>query len=548
MSHLSRRGFVTATLVAGSAAAIPGWIGGSASAASNPFTLGVASGDPHPEGVVLWTRLAPEPLAVDGKGGMPDRAVTVQWQVATDERFRKVVRRGTALARPEDAHTVHVELHGLRAGHEYFYRFRAGAEVSPVGRTKTAPRAGARGAVSFAFASCQAWHEGFFTAYKHLAAEDLDVVLHLGDYIYEYGVGATGGVRNVRLPEQYQRETFSLTEYRNRYALYKCDADLQAAHAAFPWIVTLDDHEVENNWASDISQVDNEPDQDPAVFRQRRAAAFKAFYEHLPLRRSARPSGPDMRVYRRLRFGGLAEFNVLDTRQYRSDQACGDGRQVGCQGRLDPERTLLGDSQEKWLLSGLHRSRATWNVLAHQTLIAQADHDVDPAVQAFGMDLWDGYAAQRRRLLEGIREHGVENAVSICGDIHRSIASELKTDFDDPDSPVAAVEFAGTSISSGKDGADQDQLGLDFLKANPHMKFHNAQRGYVRCKATTKELTADYRVLAKVTVPGADIHTRASFAVAAGEPGLNQTADNPAVGTRSIPELAVPLDHLPEPR
>lgn len=543
---LNRRGLLTATLVAGSAAAIPGWIG-SASAASNPFTLGVASGDPSPGGVVLWTRLAPDPLAVDGMGGMPARAVPVQWQVAKDESFRQVVREGTAQAVPEWAHSVHVELDGLRPGHHYYYRFRAGGEISPVGRTKTAPAPGAKlDRLAFAFVSCQAWYEGFYTAYRHLAEDDLDVVLHLGDYIYEYGVGPTGGVRNVALPEQYLRETFTLEEYRNRHALYRTDPDLQLAHARFPWLVTVDDHEVENNWADDISQKDTEPDQDPAVFRQRRAAAFHAFYEHMPLRRTSMPAGPDMQLFRRATYGRLATFNMLDTRQYRSDQACGDGLIIDCAERLDPSRTMLGERQERWLLDGMAGSRTTWNVVADQLLMAQLDHNATPEVQAFGADLWDGYAAARGRLLNEVAERHIRNPVVLSGDIHRSLAAELKPNFDDPASPVVGVEFAGTSVSSGRDGADTDQLGLTFLQANPHLKFHNVNRGYVRCTASRDQMDVDYRIVPYVSRPDAPVSTRASFAVVAGAPGLHQTADNPPVGVQSIPEVANPLDHLAE--
>jgi alkaline phosphatase D len=546
MNKVSRRGFLTATLVAGSAAAIPGWTG-SAGASSTPFTLGVASGDPAPDGVVLWTRLAPDPLAVDGRGGMPDRPVAVQWQIAEDEGFGRVVREGRTHAQPKYGHSVHVEPHGLRPGREYHYRFRAGGEISPVGRTKTAPAPGARvDSLAFAFVSCQNWYEGFYTAYRHLAEEDLDVLFHLGDYLYEYGVGATGGVRGLALPEQYLKETFTLTEYRNRHALYRTDADLQAAHAACPWMVTVDDHDVENNWAKDISQIDTEPDQDRQVFLQRRAAAFQAFYEHMPLRRGSLPWGPDMRLYRRQAFGRLAAFSVLDTRQYRDDQPCGDGEKVGCAERLDPNRTMLGAEQEEWLLNTLGRSHATWNVLANQLLMAPLDHDASPEVQSFGMDLWDGYAAARHRLLSGMVERGVGNPVVISGDIHRSLAAELKTDFDDPAAPVMGVEFAGTSISSGRDGADQDRLGQIFMQANPHLKFHNVQRGYVRARATPQTLTVDYRVVPYVSRPGAPVSTRASFAVEAGRPGLHQIADNPPVGVRSVPDVASPPDHLAE--
>ena len=303
-----------------------------------PFALGVASGDPEPDGVVLWTRLAPEPLAADGRGGMPRRKVRVRWEVATDEGFTSVVRRGVELARPALAHSVHVEVDGLSPAREYYYRFEAGSELSPVGRTKTAPAPGADvSELAFAFASCQQYEHGYFTAYKHMAEEDLDLVIHLGDYIYEYGkneyVAPGGNVRN-HVPGT---EITTLADYRVRHGQYKSTGNLRRAHAAFPWVVTWDDHEVENNYADEISEDDTEPDQDPEVFLRRRAAAYQAYYENMPLRRSSVPRGPDMRLYRRLTYGGLAEFNVLDTRQYRTDQPCGDAFPADCAGRFGPE-------------------------------------------------------------------------------------------------------------------------------------------------------------------------------------------------------------------
>jgi alkaline phosphatase D len=265
-----------------------------------PFSLSVASGDPQPHGVVLWTRLAPHPLAEDGNGGMPPLKVPVYWEIAEDEDFGEVERRGEVFARPELAHSVHVEVRGLDPDHEYFYRFRAGSEWSPTGRTKTAPAPGASVAeLAFAFASCQMYEHGYYTAYRRMSEENLDLVVHLGDYIYEIGpnqyVAQSGNVRTHNSPE-----IFTLPEYRNRHALYKTDEDLQAAHAAFPWIVTWDDHEVENNYADEVSQIDSEPDQDPEVFLRRRAAAYQAYYEHMPLRRTSVPQGPDMQLYRRL--------------------------------------------------------------------------------------------------------------------------------------------------------------------------------------------------------------------------------------------------------
>ncbi|TDD98909.1 alkaline phosphatase D family protein [Jiangella asiatica] len=479
----------------------------------NPFTLGVASGDPLPDGVVLWTRLAPEPLAVDGSGGMAAQSVPVQWQLARDPAFGQVERSGTVRATPELAHSVHAEVTGLEPDREYWYRFRAGRELSAVGRTRTAPAVDARpNDVTFAFASCQNYSEGFFTAYRHLAADGVDLVVHLGDYIYE-GSGQ-GTIGRGHLPAV---ECHSLQDYRVRYSQYKTDPDLQAGHAAAPWIVVLDDHEIDNNWADDLDG----GDAGGPEFLARRTAAMQAYYENTPLRRASMPSGPDMQLYRRLRYGTLADFNVVDTRQHRDNQACGDGRQIDCEERLDPARTMLGDAQEAWLLDGLEGSPATWKVMANQIFMMQADHDAGP-VQAFGMDTWDGYAAARSRLLTGVRDRGVENLVVITGDAHRSVAADLKLDFDDPESATVGTEFLSTSISASGDGVDQDALGQVWLAENPHMKFHNVQRGYALCTLTPESWRTDYRVMPYVRQPDAPVSTRASVYVEAGRPGIVQ--------------------------
>jgi alkaline phosphatase D len=483
-----------------------------------PFSLGVASGDPLPDGVVLWTRLAPDPLAEDGKGGMPPLKVPVYWEVAQDERFRKVVRRGIAFARPELAHSLHVEVGGLEPAREYSYRFRAGFELSPTGRTKTAPAPGASsGALTFAFASCQMYEHGYYTAYRRMREEDLDLVVHLGDYIYEYGpneyVAQSGNARSHNSPE-----IFTLPEYRNRHALYKTDEDLQAAHAAFPWIVTWDDHEVENNYADEVSQVDSEPDQDPEVFLGRRAAAYQAYYEHMPLRRASVPTGPNMPLYRRVTYGDLAQFNVLDTRQYRDDQAASDPE------RQDPSRTITGEEQEQWLFDGIATSGTHWKVLTQQVFFAKRDRDPDEG-ERYNMDAWDGYLGSRNRVLEFIRERRIANPIVLTGDVHNNWAAELKADFDDPNSETLGVEFIGTSITSGGDGADTpgpDQQAI--LEENPHIRFFNGQRGYVRCRLRPELWRTDYRVLPYVSEPGAPIYTRASFAVEAGRPGLQQVS------------------------
>lgn len=317
-----------------------------------PFSLGVASGEPFSDSVVLWTRLAPDPL---NGGGMPNHPVPVKWQIAADESMKQIVRSGTEMAVPEFGHSVHAEVSGLRPDHWYWYQFRVGNEVSPVGRTRTAPAMGDRvNRFRFAFASCQNWEQGYYTAYKYMAEEDLDLVIHLGDYIYE------GPPRETALrPHSGNGEPYTVEEYRNRHAQYKTDPNLQAAHAAFPWLVTWDDHEVDNNYADEIPQ---DPEQQSREdFLARRAAAYQVYYEHMPLRRFSIPRGPDMQLYRRLTFGNLAEFNVLDTRQYRTDQPCGDGTKPRCEQVFDPNATLTGAEQERWLFDGLtqilHHSR-----------------------------------------------------------------------------------------------------------------------------------------------------------------------------------------------
>jgi len=477
----------------------------------DPFTLGVASGDPLPDAVVIWTRLAPDPLAPFG--GMDRRPVEVQWQVAEDEQFRRIVRQGTTQARPESSHSVHVDVRGLRPWRHYWYRFRVDGKLSPVGRTRTAPPADAIvPELSLAFASCQAWWEGWYTAYADMAKRDHDVVFFLGDYIYEFGIDR--GIRPNSNEPWMTQQTVTLDEYRVRYASYKMDPDLQAAHATAPWVVTLDDHEVVDNWADEAH-----PSAPPAQFLVRRANAFRAYWEHMPLRLAQLPKGPDMQLYRRIRYGGLAEFSVLDTRQYRSDQAYGDGTKAPGPETKDPARTITGAAQEKWLLDGWSASRSRWNVLAHQTAIARLDTKDGPDVLV-PMDTWDGYEASRDRVLGGAVQRNVSNLVSIAGDLHRSVASDLKLDFTNPDSPTVGTEFVGTPITSGIDGMDLDPGGLTLLKENPHIKFGNFQRGYVSCSITPQRWISDYRVVDKVSVQNGTVSTRAKLLVEDGRPGI----------------------------
>jgi alkaline phosphatase D len=508
----NRRSFLVATTSLAAAALWSsrsvGAVQGNPVFSDYPFALGVASGDPAPDGVVLWTRLAPKPL--EG-GGMPPELVEVSWRFAEDEAMTRVVRAGTTVATPDWAHSVHVEVDGLQPGHGYWYQFRAGKEVSPKGRTKTTPPAdSAPASLRFAFASCQHFEQGYFTALEHLAREDLDLAVHLGDYIYEYA----GKEKAVR--KHAGHEINSIDDYRNRHAQYKMEQALQAAHAAFPWIVTWDDHELDNNYAGAISE---EKGVSPEALLMRRARAYQAYYEHMPLRRSALPDGPDMLLYRRIAFGRLAEFFVLDTRQYRTDQPCGDGNKPPCAAVYDPQATLLGAPQRRWLLDGLGTSAARWNVLAQQVMMARVDVGVGERL-AYSMDQWPGYESERRYLLKWLDERRVKNPVVLAGDIHENWANDLVVDFDSPGSKTVATEFVGTSITSGGDGSNVPK-GLDrLLSKNPFVKFHNNERGYVRCEVTPGLWRTDYQTVAYVTRPGAPLLTRASFVVEEGQPGL----------------------------
>jgi alkaline phosphatase D len=487
----------------------------------DPFKLGVASGDPTADGVVLWTRLAPDPLAEDGMGGMPAEALEVRWEIAEDESFKRS-RKGTVVATPEMAHSVHAEVSGLLPGREYFYRFKVGPEFSPVGRTKTAPAAGASPeALAFAFASCQNYEQGYYAPYEHMAREDLDFVVFLGDYIYEGNETSSVG------REHFGTEPRALSQYRTRHAQYKGDGNLRAAHAAFPWISTWDDHEVDNNWAGE--------DQDPNAasreeFLARRAAAFQAYYEHMPLRAPQRPAGPDMLLYRRAAFGNLAEFNVLDTRQFRSDQVSCNRQNSDpdgyCAAALDPARTILGDEQERWLQDGLRASRARWNVLANQVVFAER---MEANGVAGGGDSWDGYVADRRTLVDLFAGGGTpSNPVVLTGDIHNNRVFDLKEDFSEPSSRTVGTEFVGTSISSGGDnprernGGEWTTLYGDETGVNPHQKFWDTHRGYVRCALTQREWRTDFRAIETTQSPTSPISTVASFVVEDGTPGAQR--------------------------
>lgn len=476
----------------------------------NPFTLGVASGDPTSDAVVIWSRLDREVLI---ENGSHEAVLEVAYEIARDRDFNTVVRTGAIASTPQLGHSVHTDVRGLDSDQVYYYRWHVGNTTSAVGRTKTAADAATDNQqFEFAFASCQQYEHGFFSAYQHMAEEELDLIVHLGDYIYE----RSWGENLVRAHEG--PEIITLDNYRARYNTYKSDIDLQAAHASAPWAVTWDDHEVDNNYAADIG----EDDQTPEQLLIRRAAAYQAFYEFMPIRLPVGRQGPNMPIHRRLRFGNLMEMNVLDTRQYRSDQACGDGRKPSCAEHQDSSRTLLGQAQKDWLHAGLATTDATWNVLAQQIMMASLRSRGDNGEELWPMDIWDGYPYERQEILQAMKSLNTPNPVVLTGDIHSNWAADLKLDFDAPGSETIGSEFVGTSITSGGDGADMTEYGEALLSNNPHVKFYNAQRGYVKATLTPQLWQSEYKVLPGVTSGNEPISVRKTYVVEAGNPGVQE--------------------------
>lgn len=470
----------------------------------------MASGSPTASGFVLWTRIAPQPLS---GGGLGPEALEVRWEIAHDEKFSRIVKRGTALAEGSRAHAVHVEADGLEPARWYHYRFIVAGEASGVGNARTAPEAG-RGddRLRLALASCQHYEQGYYTAHRHLAADAPDLVAFVGDYIYERGRKA-GRVR-----EHHTGEPRTLQEYRDRYAQYKTDADLQAAHACAPWLFTWDDHEVANDYADDRSQ-----DLDPA-FLERRAAAYRACFEHQPLRPSALRAGGKMRIHGTHAWGALASLFVLDDRQYRAHQPCprvsrGGSNLVGtwCRERAGEERTMLGEAQERWLDEGFAASKARWNLVVQQTLMAPAGTRSTRGPLHW-TDGWDGYPRARARLLESLAKSGAANPVVLGGDVHAHYVANLHLRPEDPGSPVVAAEFCGTSITSP--GPDAKRVAA-ILEANAHIRFGDgSRRGYALLDLGRERLEARLRVVKTVKRPDAGVETAATFTVAAGRPGL----------------------------
>jgi len=446
--------------------------------------------------VVLWTRLALEPLADDG--GMGDEPIPVAWEVASDPSFANVIRQGTLTAHPENAHSVHVLAMGLPEDAWLWYRFEAMGCQSRVGRTRTFPAPGSDATqMRFALASCQDYQTGYYSAYNEMVArDDIDFVVHVGDYIYEFP-DRSDLVRTAN-----PGAPLLLEQYRRRYAFYRLDPQLQAAHASFPFIQSWDDHEVVDNWSGDTGLSAF------ISFLQRRANAVKAFYEHAPMLPQTTPVGPDARLYRRFRFGDLAQILSLDSRQHRSPQPCATlGTSTfgfPCSGQQDPSVNFLGAQQEAWVQGRLQNTQATWNVMAQGVLMMDLSLG---GVKNF--DAWDGYPNSRRRLLEFLANNDVPNPVVVSGDFHSSWAADLQVDRNDAASPFVATEFVGLPISSDAIATLAPQFGApdfgDNVEAqNPHLQFiGGTQQGYVHMDVTPERWRADYIAMDNVLSPTA---------------------------------------------
>lgn len=505
---LLRLGLGAALAPRGLRAAPRGW-------PSNPFHLGVAAGYPRPDGAVLWTRLAPSADADSDVLDSPD--LTLRFEVAEDVGFKRILRQGEATAEAAFAHSVHLEVDGLAPRRWYHYRFHSADATSAVGRFRTAPAAddAVADGMRFAVAACQHWETGHYAAYRHMLADEPDLVLHLGDYIYENDTPGPA-VRRHR-----GAEPVTLADYRRRYAQYRSDPDLQAAHAACAWAAVWDDHEVQNDYVGDRA-LDLA---DPVGFRARRLAAYRAWYEHLPVPATMRPVGETMRIHTALDFGRLARFVLVDGRQYRDPQPCPPAGRGGsatirdCAARTDPARSFLGAAQEAWFDAEWRRGDARWNLLGQQSPMAQAD-SADGSDEAFYSDAWDGYPAARRRLLESVVASGRPNPVVLSGDIHSYWVSDLKTDYASAEAPTVATEFVTTAISSKP---IPEALAAALLANNPHLRFGRAgPRGYLRVECRPERLAVDLRALDDVTRPDSACRTLASFIVADGRAGAER--------------------------
>jgi len=492
---LTRRGLVGSAAAAGAVFVVPratlatGRRGGPIARAGT-FPSGVAAGLPTTRGITLWTRL-----------GELERSQRVWLEVARDPQFRRVIERRRVLADASRDFTARTRITGraLRPGEQYWYRFATRTTDGPVGRFRTARPADSREPVRIGFFSCQRWEHGYFTPQLGLAAEDdLDVVVSLGDYLYDQDTRARVRSDGTGSPNGHAE---TLAQWRAKHRLYRTDAALQAMHAAHPFVAIWDDCEVEGNWAGDEESASPGPERDPrqVPFATKRANAFRTFFENMPLERF--PRAPT-RIHRSLRLGRHAELFLLDSRQYRDPQPCAGGTPgQPCPDAELVERARLGAAQTDWLLDGLSRSGATWKLLGNAQMTMALDL---PAGVPLETDSWNGYGVERRRLLEGVRARGVRNLTSIVGDVHVFLAGNLTTTGRAGGVPVG-TEFVGASVSH--DALDLSELSDEqeallterIVQANPHLVYGNLRRrGYGVLEARGDELVVEFKAVRSV--------------------------------------------------
>ncbi|MFJ8105347.1 alkaline phosphatase D family protein [Streptomyces sp. NPDC096132] len=523
----------TAVLAGPLVAALP------ARAAEAPaFLHGLASGDPLPDGVLLWTRVTPTAEATPGSGLGPDTEVS--WTVATDKAFTNVVTKGSTTATAASDHTVKADIRGLAPATDYWFRFSAGGTDSPVARTRTAPAADAAvTGLRFGVVSCANWEAGYFSSYRHLAARgDLDAWLHLGDYIYEYGTGEYGARGTVVRQTSPTHEILTLADYRTRHGKYKTDPDLQALHAKAPVVAIWDDHEFANDtWSGGA---ENHTEGTEGTWSARQAAAKQAYFEWMPVRPAIAGT-----TYRRLRFGKLADLSLLDLRTFRSQQVSVGNGEVD-----DPDRTITGRAQLDWLKAGLKASDTTWRLVGNSVMISpfaigslSADL-LKPLAKLLGLpqeglalntDQWDGYTDDRRELLAHLRSNAIGNTVFLTGDIHMAWANDVPVDAGTyPLSASAATEFVVTSVTS--DNLDDivkvpegtlTALASPIIRAaNRHVHFVDTDRhGYGVLDITPARAQMDYYVLSDRTSPTATSSWSRSYRTRSGTQKVERTYD-----------------------
>lgn len=556
---LDRRSFLALGAAASGAVLMPttpALAGRMTRSSGSVFRLGVASGDPLPDSVILWTRLAPKPLELDG--GMGKATAKVEWEIARDEKFSKIAARGAVQATPKYGHSVHIDIRGLTPDSWYYYRFKHGREISPVGRTRTTPELGAAmSSLVVGQTSCANWQSGYYQLYADLAAQEPDYWLALGDYIYEYGnkgylrTGQTKPTRSI----PWSGEPFTLGEYRRQYGLYRRAQSLQDLHATAPYSVIWDDHEVDNNFTADKSGGDGQADK--GRFLARRAAGFQAFWENHAIRvPTPAPNPSKMDIYRRVDWGSLASFLLLDGRQYRSDQAGDDtpqdfGKVV--EGMFDADATILGQDQESWLASELAEGTSRWTFVAQQTVVSSLNGTAGlpgpffPDVVAKGLfnyDAWDGYWAARGRLVEAITSGQVRNPIILTGDFHTNLTFNLLDAWPDPRDSSTPQEMTdavanwrgnviGTEICAGAISSPtffgDPVLGLlapGVRDRTPWLRYAEYDsNGYVLLTVSPESTEAKYRIAdasVRPNKPGGKPRTDKTIVISDGVPGVSE--------------------------